>query len=67
MKLLKLLILVYGGSFALITALCKIVEYSIGMENGLIVVIPLGLFIGLNARLAAEKILGYTVYEAMKD
>lgn len=67
MKLFNIIALAYGGSFLTIMALAMTVESLVGKDQGMFIVVPLGLFIGMSARRTAEKLLGYTVLEAMKE
>lgn len=67
MKLLNVVGLSLGGAFVVIMGLCMAGEALLGRETAMYVVVPPALLIGMFARRIAEKILGYTVLEAMKE
>lgn len=67
MKLLNIIGLALGGAFITIMALSIGLEALLGKDTAMVVVMPLGLLIGMSARRLAEKILGYTTLEAMKE
>lgn len=67
MKALNLILLAYGGSMLLILSLSSIVESYLGRENGMMIMMPVGLLVGLSARRVTEKFLGYTLLEALTE
>ena len=67
MRLLNIILMSYVGAFVVIMALAMGLESLLGRDMAMYIVIPVGLLIGMSARRISEKILGYTVLEAMKD
>ncbi len=67
MKFLNLIVLAYGGSMLLVLSLSFIVESYIGRENGMMIMMPIGLLVGLSARRVTEKFLGYTLLESLQE
>lgn len=67
MKALNLMLLAYGGAIVLILSLSMIVERYAGHDNGIMTMMPVGLLVGLSARRVTEKILGYTLLEALQE
>jgi hypothetical protein len=65
MKTFNLVALALAGSVMLSMLVAEIARMLMG-ESGIYVALPLSLFIGLNARKGAEKLLGYTLLEASK-
>lgn len=67
MKMLKLTILSLGGSIGIIYGVCVLSDMILGRPYGILLAAPVGIAIGAKARTMAEKFLGYTTTEAMKD
>ena len=67
MKMLNLLLLALGGSLTLVMAVAISSEYFFGREIAMLITVPIALAAGMSARRLAEKFLGYTTLEAMKD
>jgi hypothetical protein len=66
MKAFNLVATAIAGAFAIIMTLSLVAELLLG-ENAAIVVLPVAFFVGFSARTTAEKFLGYTLYEALKN
>ena len=65
MKVFNLIALAIAGSVVISMLTAEIAKILMG-ESGIYVALPLALLIGLNARKGAEKLLGYTLQEAMQ-
>jgi ACR3 family arsenite efflux pump ArsB len=67
MKIFNILAIALLGSFVTIMGLSIGLEALLGKDTAMYIVLPTGLLIGMSARRIAEKILGYTTLEAMKE
>jgi hypothetical protein len=67
MKLLNIIGLALSISFLSIMGLGMGLEALLGRETAMYIVLPVGLLIGMSARRIAEKLLGYTTLEAMRE
>lgn len=67
LRALNLIVLSYGFAFASVMGLCVLFEYLFGADQAQFLVAPFALAIGFSARRVMQKILGYTLEEAMRD
>lgn len=67
MKMLVLIVTAYGGAAVIAMSIAVSSEYFFSREIAMMITIPVALAIGMSARRLAEKFLGYTVLEAMKE
>lgn len=67
MKLLNIVGIALFGSLLLVATVALTSEYLFGRELAMLTTIPVALAVGMGARRTAEKILGYTTLEAMKE
>ncbi len=67
MKAFNLIALTMALALLSVGTVCVIGDYLFNADTAKFVVMPFALLIGLSARRITEKILGYTLLEAMKD
>lgn len=67
LRALNLVLLSYGFAIGGVLALCSLFEYLFGYDQAKFIVAPFALALGFSARRIVQKILGYTLEEALKD
>ena len=67
MKVFNLIALSLGGALLIVMGISVLSEAILGKESAMFVVMPVALIVGFNARRTTEKILGYTLLEALKE
>lgn len=65
MKLFNLTFLSLGFALLTVYGICYVGELALGDDAKFVVIVP-ALLIGMNARKIMQKILGYTVEDALK-
>ena len=65
MKAFNLTFLALGFALLSVFGICYVAEYLFGESAKFVVIVP-ALLIGMNSRKIMEKILGYTLLEALK-
>lgn len=67
MKAFNLVALAITGALLLTIAIAIIADKVLGKETAMMVVPPIVILVGMSARITMEKILGYTLYDALKE
>jgi len=67
MKAFNLMALALGGAMVIILGGSMLAESLLGKETAMLVIMPVALLVGFSARRVTEKILGYTLLEALKE
>lgn len=67
MKTFNLFALSLGGAVVVVMGASMLAEQLLGRETAMVAVVPIALLVGLSARRVTEKILGYTLLEALRE
>lgn len=67
MRVFNLIALSYGFALGGALGLCVLFEYMFGPDDAKFIVAPFALALGFSARRIMQKLLGYTLEEALKD
>jgi len=67
MKAFNLVFLALGGAAVLVFGASMLAEQLFERETAMLIVIPLALTVGMSARRVTEKILGYTLLQALQE
>ncbi len=67
MKAFNLTALAIGGAFVIMMGVSMLADAFLDKSTAMLVVMPIGLLVGLSARRVTEKILGYTLLEALRE
>lgn len=67
MKAFNLIMLSLALVILTVTGLSALGEYLVGEDLAKFIVLPIAMVLGFSARRITEKIVGYTLLEAMKD
>lgn len=66
MKAFNLIFTALGGALVIVMAVVVAADYFLDKNTAMVVVVPVAMLIGMNARRSAEKYLGYTLLDAMR-